>query len=182
MTDAIQLQNREVVEEFFTRDPWDLIVCAAGMVQDETLFRMTESTWDEVFHLNYTAARECAIAALPRMVEQVSGHIVFISSYAALHPATGQSAYATAKAALFGLTKELAAEYGSHGIRINAILPGFLDTKMTQQISSFRRDEIQNLHALREFNTPKVVADFIWFLNAHLPFTSGQVFQLDSRL
>ncbi len=177
----LNLLDAEAVGEFFVRNSCDLLVCAAGVVKDETLFRMSESTWDEVFLLNYSAARLSALAALQRMVERRSGHIVFLSSYAAKHPVTGQAAYATAKAALLGLTKELAAAYGPYGIRINAVLPGFVETPMTQEISKGGRDEVLKQHTLGKFNTPAAVANFISFLHAHLPCTSGQVFQLDSR-
>ena len=111
--------------------PVDLLVCAAGSIRDAPLARMDESMWDEVFSVNFTAAAACAAAVMPGMIRRGRGHIVFISSYSALHPPVGQAAYATAKAALLGLTEDLARENGRHGVRVNAILPGFLETRMT---------------------------------------------------
>ncbi len=180
-SDDLNLTDPGAVGDFFRRNPCELLICVAGLVRDEIIFRMSERSWDEVFCINYTAARLTAFAALQRMMERGTGHIVFISSHAAIHPAPGQAAYASAKAALLGLTKDLAGEYGSSGIRINAVLPGFLETPMTQGIEGSRREEVLKAHALGKFNTTAAVAGFIWFLHEHLPFTSGQVFQLDSR-
>jgi 3-oxoacyl-[acyl-carrier protein] reductase len=161
--------------------PVDLLVCAAGTIRDAPLARMDESMWDEVFSVNFTAAAACAAAVLPGMIRQGRGHIVFISSYSALHPPVGQAAYATAKAALIGLTGSLARENGRHGVRVNAILPGFLETKMTATVSAHRKTAVLADHALGRFNTPEAVAKFIRFLDERLPETSGQAFQLDSR-
>lgn len=159
----------------------DLLVCAAGIIRDAPLARLDESTWDEVFSVNYQASAACAAAVLPGMIERGRGHIIFISSYSALHPPVGQAAYATAKAALLGLTASLARENGRKGIRVNAILPGFLETGMTSSVSSQRKMEILGDHVLGRFNTPETVAKFIRFLHEQLSDTSGQVFQLDNR-
>jgi 3-oxoacyl-[acyl-carrier protein] reductase len=109
------------------------------------------------------------------------GHVVFISSHSAIHPPPGQVAYATAKAALLGLTSGLAIELGPEQIRVNAILPGFLETRMTQGVSSLRREQVLSAHTLGRFNTCEAAAAMIAFLHHALPHTSGQMFQLDSR-
>ncbi len=160
----------------------DLLVCAAGITRDTPLARLDEGAWDEVFAVNYQGAADCAAAVLPRMIGRGSGHIVFISSFSALHPAAGQVAYSAAKAALLGLTESLAQRNGPHGIRVNAILPGFLETRMTRGVSGKRKAEILADHTLGRFNTPGAVAKFIRHLHEDLPHTSGQVFQLDSRI
>lgn len=159
----------------------DLLVCTAGTIRDSLLARASENDWNTVMEVNYHGAAECAQAVLPAMMERGHGHIIFISSFSALHPPLGQVAYAAAKAALLGLTKDLAHSHGPKGIRINAILPGFLETKMTQSVQENRVHEIRAAHALGTFNTVDTAAKFIQFLQERLPHTSGQVFQLDSR-
>lgn len=161
--------------------PADLLVCAAGTIRDAPLARMDAPMWAEVFSVNFTAAAACAAAVLPGMIGRGRGHIVFMSSHSALHPPVGQAAYATAKAALLGLTEDLARKNGCHGIRVNAILPGFLETRMTSTVSAHRKAAVLADHTLGRFNTPARVAKFIRFLHEQLPETSGQVFQLDSR-
>ena len=177
----LDLCDRKAVESYFSAEKCDLLICAAGMIRDQPLSRMEEEAWDEVFGVNFTAARSSALAAIPGMVKRGRGHVIFISSYAAVHPATGQAAYAAAKAALHGLTKELAERHGSSGIRINAVLPGFLETPMTAAVSEKRRKIVEKLHFLGRLNTPEAAAGFIRFLHEQMPHTSGQIFSLDSR-
>ncbi|QTN32860.1 SDR family oxidoreductase [Akkermansiaceae bacterium] len=177
----LDLSDETAVKEFFRREACDVLVCAAGMVNDIPLARMPESAWDDVFGLNYTAGERCARAALPGMAERGCGHVVFISSHAAIDPTIGQVAYGAAKAALLGLTSSLAEAWGRKGIRINAVLPGFLETAMTAGVSAKRREAVMKDHRLGQLNTKEAAADFIFFLEGRMPHTSGQVFQLDSR-
>ncbi|MGJ8643759.1 MAG: SDR family oxidoreductase [Luteolibacter sp.] len=177
----LDLADKNALKAYFSAEKCDLLVCAAGMIRDQPLSRMEEVAWDEVFQVNFTAARNCARAAIPAMIQQGKGHIIFISSYAAMHPAVGQAAYAAAKAALHGLTKELAEKHGNSGIRVNAVLPGFLETPMTSAVTEKRREIVKKLHFLGELNTPETAAEFIRFLHERMPHTSGQIFSLDSR-
>lgn len=169
------------VREFFRHCVPDLLVCNAGITRDAPLARLDESSWDETISVNLRGAALCAAAASRPMLRSRAGHIVFLSSHSALHPSIGQAAYAAAKAGILGLAKSLARELGSAGIRVNAILPGFLDTPMTADLSPARREQVRQDHVLGRFNTPAAVAEFLVHLHARLPHTSGQIFQLDSR-
>lgn len=177
----LDLKNSLAIESFFSANDCDLLICAAGTIDDQPLAIMNESAWDEIYEINFLAAKKCASAAILTMSKKNKGHIIFISSYAAKDPAIGQAAYATAKASILGLTKDLASKYGSNYIRVNAILPGFMETPMTENVSEKRKLEVRQLHAINDFNTPDIVAEFILFLEEHMPYTSGQIFQLDSR-
>lgn len=177
----LDLSSESAIHTFFSVHDCNLLICAAGMIRDQPLAKIDESTWDEIIEINFTAAKKCAVAAIPAMINKGAGHVVFISSYAANHPTIGQAAYATAKAAMLGLTKDLALRHGSNNIRVNAILPGFMETHMTENVSAKRKQEVRELHAMGKFNTPEIVAEFIRFLEERMPHTSGQVFQLDSR-
>jgi 3-oxoacyl-[acyl-carrier protein] reductase len=170
------------VNRFFRDRPLDLLVCAAGITRDAALPRLSPNAWDEVMAVNFRGASACARAALPAMIARGTGHVVFISSRSAVHPPAGQASYATAKAALLGLAADLARETGLHGIRVNTVFPGFLETPMTRTVTAPRRQEILADHVLGRFNTTAAVARFLHFLHHDLPHTSGQMFQLDSRL
>ena len=178
----LDVTDLAAIRNYFESRPLDLLVCAAGIIRDVPLGHMRENQWNDVFAVNYQGAADCAAAVLPGMIRQGHGHVVFISSYSALHPAAGQAAYAASKAALLGLAADLAARHGPSNIRVNAILPGFMETRMTQTVSDPRKAEILADHALGRFNTPAAVAKFIRHLHDELPHTSGQVFQLDSRI
>ena len=177
----LDLKSSSAVDRFFSANHCDLLICAAGAIDDQPLIKMNESTWDKIYEINFLAAKKCALAAILTMSKKNKGHVIFISSYAAKDPVMGQAAYATAKASMLGFTKDLAFQYGSNHIRVNAILPGFMETPMTENVSEKRKQEIRQLHAIDKFNTPDIVAEFILFLEEHMPHTSGQIFQLDSR-
>jgi 3-oxoacyl-[acyl-carrier protein] reductase len=169
------------IDAYFHHCEPDLVVCNAGITRDAMLVKLSDRDWDDVWQVNFVGACRCARAALPIMRRRRIGHIVFISSHAAIRPFFGQSAYAASKAALHGVVSALASEHGSAGIRVNAVLPGFLETRMTAGLSDDRRAQVLADHALGKFNTVDAAARFIRFLHAELPHTSGQIFQLDSR-
>lgn len=178
----LDVTKPESVSTFFkTLEPLDLLVANAGLSHDQLLARISETDWDRQLEVNLHGAFRCAKAALKSMIRRRTGHLIFISSYSAIHPPIGQAAYAAAKAGLIGLAKSLAREVGPAGIRVNVILPGFLETRMTQAVSDARKEIVRQQHALGRFNSPDSVARFLVHLHQHLPHTSGQVFQLDSR-
>lgn len=178
----LNVTDSDVVTSYFSGLEVDLLICAAGITRDAPLAKLEQSAWDETLAVNLHAAARCARGVLKGMWRRKSGHIVFVSSFSALHPPAGQAAYAAAKAGLIGLAKSLAREAGPANVRVNVILPGFLETPMTAKVSPARREEVRAAHVLGRFNTPEAVARFLRTLHEDLPHTSGQVFQLDSRV
>jgi 3-oxoacyl-[acyl-carrier protein] reductase len=178
----MDVRDQTAVCSYFQRCPAQLLVCGAGIIRDALLQGTSSDSWDEVIAVNFDGAAACALAALPHMIAAGGGHIIFISSFSALHPPPGQVAYGTAKAALLGLTQDLARRFGSDNVRVNAVLPGFLETRMTDGVVGKRREAVLGAHLLDRFNTPAEVGKFIRHLHHDLPHTSGQAFQLDSRI
>lgn len=174
-----------IISYFSDHQDIDLLLCNAAVTKDQLLLRMSEKAWDTTIETNLNGAFRCARAyAKQRLIQQgkQEGHILFFSSYSAFQPHTGQCNYAASKAGLIGLTKSLAEELGTQNIRVNCILPGFLPSAMTQGLTEAQRNNILNQHTLGRFNTASSVAKFIEFLHLHLPHTSGQIFNLDSRI
>ena len=179
----LDVTNPDSVSTFFKNlEALELFVANAGLSHDQLLARIDEADWDRQLEVNLNGAFRCAKAALKPMLRRRSGHLVFISSYSAIHPPAGQAAYAAAKAGLIGLAKSLAREVGPAGIRVNVIMPGFLETRMTASLSDARKEIVRRNHALGRMNTVDSVARFLLHLHQELPHTSGQVFQLDSRV
>ena len=160
----------------------DLLVCNAGLTIDRSLTRMTEPDWDQVMQVNLRGAFLCAREVSRGMMKRRGGHIIFISSFSAVHPPVGQANYAASKSGLLGMMKSMARELGPRGIRVNAILPGFLETRMTRGLSDEVKKVALTRHTLGRFNTPETVGGFVRFLHQGMPHTSGQVFNLDSRI
>lgn len=178
----MDVRDEAQVEAYFSRlERVEVLIANAGLTRDGAVTGLTTGDFDEVVNANLRGAFLCARAALKLMVRQRSGHILLIGSRAARCGTRGQSAYAAAKAGLVGLAQSLAKEYGSRNIRCNVVLPGFLETRMTAALSTKRREEVRDEHALGRFNTVENAARFISFL-ARLDHVSGQVFTLDSRI
>lgn len=160
----------------------DLLVHNAGLRIDAPLARMAEADWDHVIAVHLTAAHRLARAAAERwQSEGRSGHLLFIGSHSGSHGVAGQANYAAAKAGLCGLAKSLATELGGAGIRVNVVLPGFLETRMTRDLDERARARHLERHVLGRFNEVADAARFIVFLDS-MRHVSGQVFQLDSRV
>lgn len=167
---------------FDGRTRLDLLVHSAGVLRDCRTPHMEEDDWDSVMRVNLKGAFQTSQAALRLMARQRMGHIVFIGSNSARFGTVGQANYASAKAGMIGLTHSLAKEYGARNVRVNCVLPGLLETKMTAHLSEEIKSSVRSSHALGRFNTCGAVAGFVAFLDKELPHTSGQVFQLDSRV
>jgi 3-oxoacyl-[acyl-carrier protein] reductase len=126
--------------------PIDILVNNAGsLVERLTFDKMTEARWDEVINLNLKSAMLAAQAVAPSMIERKHGSIVNIVSIAGRNGGgPGAGAYATAKGGLITLTKALAKEFAPHGIRVNAVSPGVIDTPFHEV-----------------FSTPEMMANFV---------------------
>lgn len=179
----LDVSDAKSVEAFFSAlTALDLVVHCAGVLRDRMLTGMTDEEFATVLDTNLKGAFRVSQAALTLMAKQRRGHLVFIGSNSARFGTAGQTNYAAAKAGLIGLTHSLAREYGTRNVRANCILPGLLETKMTAHLSAEILETVRSAHALKRFNTCAQVAKFIAFLDRELPHTSGQVFQLDSRV
>lgn len=179
---ALDVTEPESVRSFFSQiERIDLLINNAGRREDFTLAKMTEATWDRVVAVNLRGAFLCSQAVSMKMIAQRNGHILNIGSFSARLGNFGQTNYAAAKAGLIGLTQSLAREIGKRGVRVNCILPGFLETRFTASVPVEIREQILQTHELGKFNTVEEAARFIAFVDT-MPSVSGQIFQLDSRI
>jgi 3-oxoacyl-[acyl-carrier protein] reductase len=178
----MNMTDESQIVDFMKNHPCDLLICAAGCTDDHLIGKTTEDSWDHVLQVNLRGPALCAKEASKSMLKQRRGHVIFISSYSAIHPPAGQIAYASAKAGLIGLTKTLAKEWGRANIRVNTILPGFMENQMTKNINKKRKESILSEHTLQRFTTEEQVAQMTLLLHQSLIHTSGQLFNLDSRI
>ena len=154
----------------------DILVNNAGITKDGLMMRMDEAQWDTVISNNLKSAYNFIHACTPVMARQRSGSIICMSSVVGLAGNAGQCNYAASKAGLVGLTKSIAKEMGSRGIRANCIAPGFIATDMTSAISDEMRHEWEKQIPLRRGGTPEDVANVALFLASDLSaYVTGQV-------
>jgi 3-oxoacyl-[acyl-carrier protein] reductase len=136
---ALDLADREgpgrlVAEIETTLGPVQALVNNAAVRAQALLAMTSDAEWGAVMDANVDGAFRCCRAVLPKMLLRRQGAIVNVSSLAAVAGIAGQTAYAASKAALLGMTRALAREVGRRGIRVNAVLPGFVATDMTASL------------------------------------------------
>lgn len=131
----------------------DILVACAGIVRDQLLYKMSDDDWDAVIDTHLKGSFLVARAAQRGMVAQRYGKMVFTSSTSALGN-RGQSNYAAAKAGLQGLTRTLAIELGPFNVNVNAVAPGFIETRMTRATAERQGVDFEQLKASRAAETP----------------------------
>ena len=159
----------------------DVLVNNAGIAADSLVAQMAEDAWQRVLDVNLKGAFLCSQAALRPMCRQRDGHILNIASFGGRVGRAGQANYAASKAGLLGLTQSLAKEVGSRDVRVNAVLPGFLRTKLVGDLTEAQLASHAASNALGRLNELDEVARAVVFI-AGLRNVSGQFFQLDSRI
>ncbi|CAN5810656.1 3-oxoacyl-[acyl-carrier-protein] reductase [soil metagenome] len=161
----------------------DALINNAGITRDTLMLRMKEEDWDAVLETNLKGAFLCSKAVLRPMMRQRSGSIVNLSSVVGLVGNAGQANYSAAKAGLIGLTKSTAKEVGSRGITVNAVAPGFIDTRLTDILSDEVREGAMNLIPLNRFGEPEDVAGVVAFLvSPAARYITGNVLSVDGGM
>lgn len=156
----------------------DILVNNAGITRDGLMLRMSEQAWDDVINVDLKAAYCTIHALLPKMMRKKGGSIINISSIVGLGGNPGQCNYAAAKAGLIGLSKSLAKEMGSKGIRTNCIAPGYILTEMTEFMTEEMSAEYVSRIGLRRAGKAEEVANVALFLASDMSsYVSGAVIE-----
>ena len=159
----------------------DVLVNNAGITKDNLILRMSEQDWDNVIETNLSGGFHCIRASSKLMAKQRQGHIINIASIVGVQGREGQANYSASKAGLIGFTKASAKELGCYNIKINAVLPGYISTDMSEILSDAMRDRILKENVLNRVSDPQEVAAFVYNLSL-MNNVSGQVFNIDSRV
>lgn len=169
-----------VVNEF---SKIDILINNAGITNDKLLLRMTKQDWESVIAINLTGTFLVTKAIMRYMIKQRYGRIVNIASVIGLIGNPGQANYAASKAGIIGFTKSCAKELAGRNITVNAIAPGFIETKMTGNILDEVKQYYLKLIPLRRFGLPEDVANLVLFLvSDQASYITGQVICLDGGM
>jgi len=161
----------------------DILVNNAGIARDQLVLRMSEEDWDKVLDVDLKSVFLCTKAVLRHMFRQRWGRIISIASVVGIVGNRGQANYASAKAGIIGFTRTVAKEVASHGITVNAIAPGFIDTEMTQRLKEEWKQEIKQQIPLGCFGSPRDVAEAVAFLASEKArYITGQVLGVDGGM
>jgi 3-oxoacyl-[acyl-carrier protein] reductase len=145
--------------------------------------RMSDDDWNTVLNVDLRSAFLCTRAVLRPMLKQRWGRIVSIASIVGIHGNAGQANYAAAKAGVIAFTKSVAKEVASRGITVNAIAPGYIDTKMTQNLDEKQSAELLKRVPMGYAGTPRDVAEAVAFLaSEEARYITGQVLGVDGGM
>jgi 3-oxoacyl-[acyl-carrier protein] reductase len=144
---------------------------------------MTEKDWDDTWMTNLVGARAAARTALGFMRERGSGSIVNLSSVVAAMGNAGQANYAAAKAAIHGLTRDLAVQAAESNVSVNCVVPGYIMTDATAHLSERQREVWLRRIPMGRPATPAEVADTVLFLGAdQTGYITGQCLAVDGGM
>ncbi len=178
--DDVGAMVEQVMEEF---GRIDILVNNAGITRDTLMIRMSEDDWDIVLDINLKGAFLCTKAIARPMMKARSGRIVTIASVSGVMGNVGQANYSASKGGLIALTKTTAKELAPRGITCNAVAPGFIETKMTEELDEEVRQEWLRSIPLGRPGTPEDVADVVAFLASDAAgYVTGQVLNIDGGL
>jgi 3-oxoacyl-[acyl-carrier protein] reductase len=161
----------------------DIMVNNAGITKDTLLVRMTDEAWDDVLRVNLKGTFLFSRAVAKHMMKQRGGAIVNIASVIGLIGNAGQCNYAASKAGAIALTKSTAKELAGRGVRVNAIAPGFISSKMTDALSQEIRDQMLANIPLQRFGVAEDVAAAVAFLaSEEAGYVTGQVLSVNGGM
>jgi len=161
----------------------DILVNNAGITSDQFLMMMPFEQWEKVINVNLHGAFRWAKVVSRCMIAAHQGAIVNVASIAGMVGTPGQTNYAASKGGLLAFTRSLAAEVGAKGVRVNAVVPGFIDTDMTAVMPRpIKRQNLERI-LLKRFGTPAEVAQAVLFLSSdRASYIVGQTIVVDGGL
>ena len=158
----------------------DILVNNAGIIKDAQLSKMEESDFDAVVAVNLKGVFNTTQCVTKHMVEQGSGVVLNASSVVALYGNFGQTNYVATKAGVIGMTKTWSRELGKKGIRVNAVAPGFIKTRMTEGIPDKVMAKLENMVPMRRMGEPIEIANAYLFLASdEASYINGHVLSVD---
>ncbi len=171
---------KEVVSKF---GKIDVLVNNAGITKDGLLMRMKKEDFEDVIDVNLIGTFNVTRNAIPYMIKARSGKIINISSVVGVSGNAGQTNYSASKAGIIGFTKSLAKEVASRNITVNAVAPGFIQTKMTDVLKDEVKEEILKQIPLKRFGLAEDVANVVKFLASdESSYITGQVINIDGGM
>ncbi|MBK6930658.1 MAG: 3-oxoacyl-[acyl-carrier-protein] reductase [Saprospirales bacterium] len=160
----------------------DILINNAGITRDTLMLRMTEQQWDEVMQTNLKSVFNLTRHSLKPMI-RTGGSIINMSSVVGVFGQAGQANYAASKAGIIGFSKSVAKEYGSRGIRCNAVAPGFIETEMTAVLDEKTKEGYLSAIPLKRLGSGDDVANACIFLASDMgAYVSGQVLSVCGAL
>ncbi|HIB67701.1 MAG TPA: 3-oxoacyl-ACP reductase FabG [Phycisphaerales bacterium] len=160
--------------------PIDILVNNAGIIKDAQLLKMEEADFDAVVSVNLKGVFNTTQVVSRQMVERGTGVILNASSVVALYGNFGQTNYVATKSGVIGMTKTWARELGRKGVRVNAVAPGFIKTRMTEGIPDKVMTKLEAMVPMQRMGVPEEIANAYLFLASdEASYVNGHVLSVD---
>ncbi len=157
----------------------DILINNAGITKDTLMLRMSEQQWDDVIQTNLKSVFNMTKHALKHLMKAGGGSIINMSSVVGVFGQAGQANYAASKAGILAFSKSIAKEYGSRGIRCNAIAPGFIETEMTSVLDDSTKENYLKSIPLGRLGAGADVANACVYLASDMgKYVSGQTLSI----
>ena len=182
---VMDVTNRKSVEDGVAKinaelGPIEILVNNAGIIRDAQLSKMEEADFDAVISVNLKGVFNTTQIISKQMVERGKGVILNASSVVALYGNFGQTNYVASKSAVIGMTKTWARELGRKGVRVNAVAPGFIETRMTEGIPDKVMEKLAAMVPLQRMGKPSEIANAYLFLASdEASYVNGHVLSVD---
>jgi 3-oxoacyl-[acyl-carrier protein] reductase len=161
----------------------DILINNAGITKDTLMLRMSEQQWDDVIQTNLKSVFNMTKHALKPLMKAGGGSVINMSSVVGVFGQAGQANYAASKAGIIGFSKSIAKEYGSRGIRCNAIAPGFIETEMTAVLDEATKDNYLKSIPLGRLGSGADIANACIYLASDMGrYVSGQTLSVCGAL
>ena len=161
----------------------DILINNAGIIRDQLLLTMNQDDWSSVIATNLSGAYNMIKPFIRPMMRKRKGSIVNMSSIAGSKPGRGHCNYAASKGGIEALTKALAAEIGSKGIRVNAVAPGMIETDMSREVRDLAGDQVLSKITLKRYGTTDDIAKAVLFLASDWSsYITGEVIHVDGGI
>jgi len=158
----------------------DILVNNAGITKDNLLMRMSDDQWDDVLNINLKGSFTCIRSVIKHMMKKKFGRIINITSIVGITGNAGQANYAASKSGLIGLTKSIAKEVASRGITANCVAPGWIETSMTDQLSTEVKNKFLSQIPAGKIGQSKDIANAVIFLASYeAEYITGQTITVD---
>lgn len=184
----LNVTDREAIKKFVTEvegeyGAIDILVNNAGITKDALLIRMEEEKWDDVIEVNLKGVFNITQVVAKSMFKNKKGSIVNLSSVVGIHGNAGQTNYSATKGGLIAMTKTWAKELGARNIRANCVAPGFIKTKMTDELPEKVVEGMLNATPLRRFGEIEDIANAVLFLASdESAYITGEVIAVTGGL
>ncbi|MFJ7736498.1 SDR family NAD(P)-dependent oxidoreductase [Lysinibacillus sp. NPDC097287] len=185
---TVDVSNRKSVDQMVAKvielyGTIDILINNAGITQDGMFLKMSEEAFQRVMDVNVKGVFNCTQAVLPHMLEKGRGKIVNTASVSGVYGNVGQTNYAASKAAIIGITKTWAKEFGRKGINVNAVAPGFTRTDMVEKIPDEIAARMLDVISLARMAEPEDIANaYLYLASDEASYVHGHILNVDGGI